>query len=132
MDTFVPIELASGENWEDLAEDFVNDVLLVKLRDYTINMTDDNILAQYIDTGPSLERDNPCFINGTTTGGAMRMSQSGYFRPFPGWSQYKTPINKLYMTGPYTHPGGAISGAGTITANVILEDLGLREPDFDF
>ncbi len=132
LDTFVPIELASGENWEDLAEDYVNNVLLAKLREYTTNMTDDNILASYMDTGPSIERDNPCMINGTTTGGAMRMSQSGYFRPFPGWSEYKTPIDKLYMTGPYTHPGGAISGAGTITANVILEDLGLREADFDF
>ncbi len=132
MDTFVPAELASGEDWDDLAEDYVNNVLLEKLREYTTNMSADNILAQYIDTGPSLERDNPCFVNGSTTGGVMRMSQSGYFRPFPGWSQYKTPLNKLYMTGPYTHPGGAISGAGTITANVILEDLGLREPDFDF
>ena len=132
MDTFVPINLASGENWDDLAEDYVNKVLLEKLREHTSNMTEDNILAAYVDTGPGLERDNPCFINGTTTGGAMRLSQSGYFRPFPGWSQYKTPIKKLYMTGPYCHPGGAISGAGTITANVILEDLGLREPDFDF
>ncbi len=132
MDTFVPIELASGENREDIAEDYIESTQLAKFREHTTNMTDDNILACYIDTGPSLERDNPCFINGTTTGGAMRMSQSGYFRPFPGWAQYKTPISKLYMTGPYCHPGGAISGSGTITANVILEDLGLREPDFDF
>ena len=132
MDTFVPIKLASGEHWDDLAEDYVNNVLLKKLREYTTNMTDDNILAQYVDTGPQLERDNPCFVNGTTTGGAMRLSQSGYLRPFPGWSQYKTPVKNLYMTGPYCHPGGAISGAGTITANIILEDLGLREPEFDF
>ena len=90
-------------------------------------MTDDNILAAYIDTGPSLERDNPSLVSGATTGGAMRMYQSGYFRPFPGWSQYKTPIEKLYMTGPHCHPGGAISGAGTITAGVILEDLGLKK-----
>jgi phytoene dehydrogenase-like protein len=58
------------------------------------------------------------------------MSQSGFLRPFPGYSQYRGPFEKFYMTGPYTHPGGAISAAGTITANVILEELGIREPEF--
>lgn len=125
MDTFVPQRLASGESWEDLGEDFIWNVELPKLQEYTTNMTRDNILAAYIDTGPSLERDNPCFVDGSTTGGAMKMYQSGYFRPFAGWSQYRTPIEGLYMTGPHCHPGGAISGAGTITAGVILEDLGL-------
>jgi len=30
------------------------------------------------------------------------------------------------MTGPSCHPGGGISAMGTITANVILEDFGLK------
>jgi phytoene dehydrogenase-like protein len=93
-------------------------------------MGNGNIIAEHIVTGPQIERDNPCLVNGTTTGGAMRLSQSGYFRPFPGYSQFKGPFNKFYMTGPYCHPGGAISGAGTITANVILEDLGLKKREF--
>ena len=132
MDTFVPINLASGENWDDIGEDYISNVELEKLREYTSNMTDDNILAASIATGPSIERENPCFGDGGTTGGPMRMSQSGYFRPFPGYSQYRGPLNKFYMTGPYTHPGGAISAAGTITANVVLQDLGLRSDEFDF
>jgi hypothetical protein len=33
------------------------------------------------------------------------------------------------MVGPFTHPGGGISGAGIIPAGVILEDLGLKEKD---
>jgi phytoene dehydrogenase-like protein len=130
MDTFVPMKLASGENWEDIGEDYIINVELEKLREYTSNMTDDNILAASVATGPSIERENPCFVDGGTTGGPMRMSQSGYFRPFPGYSQYRGPVSKFYMTGPYTHPGGAISAAGTITANVVLQDLGLRSADF--
>lgn len=130
MDTFVPINLASGENWEDLGTGYVHNVLLPKLQEYTTNMDGGNILAEHIVTGPQIERDNPCLVNGTTTGGAMRMSQSGFFRPFPGYSQFKGPFKNFYMTGPYCHPGGAISGAGTITANVILEDLGLKKRDF--
>jgi phytoene dehydrogenase-like protein len=50
-------------------------------------------------------------------------SQLGYFRPFPGFAHYRSPIRNLYMTGPHCHPGAGISAAGTIAAKVILEDL---------
>ena len=130
MDTFVPMDLASGESWDDVGEDYIWKVELPKLQEYAPNMTEANILASHITTGPSIERDNPCLVRGSTTGGAMRIHQSGYFRPFPGFSQFRGPLDQLYMTGPYCHPGGAISGAGTMTANVILEDLGLRTPEF--
>ena len=130
MDTFVPINLASGEQWDDVADPYIENVLLSKLREYAPNMTEGNIIGRYVQTGPGLERDNPCFVDGTTTGGAMRIYQSGYFRPFPGYSDYRGPFDRFYFTGPYTHPGGAIAGAGTITANAILEDLGLRAPEW--
>ena len=130
MDTFVPMELASGEHWDDVIDDYIDSVLLEKLREYTTNMGDDNILGRYVQTGPSIERDNPCFVNGSTTGGALRQYQSGYFRPFPGYSNFRGPLERFYFTGPYNHPGGAISAAGTITASKILEDLGLRKPEW--
>ena len=46
MDTFVPVELASGADWEDIAEAYICDKLLGQLRNYTTNMTDDNIRPQ--------------------------------------------------------------------------------------
>jgi hypothetical protein len=36
------------------------------------------------------------------------------------------------MTGPSCHPGGGICGMGTIAAEEILKDLGLRGEDDDF
>jgi phytoene dehydrogenase-like protein len=126
VDTFVPCHLSGGKNWDDIKEEYAQ-VLLEKFREYTTNMTDDNILAYYIDTPPGLERGNPCLVDGTTMGGAMIMAQQGYLRPFPGWSQYKTPVEKLYMAGPFCHPGGGVTCTGAITANVILEDLGLKK-----
>jgi phytoene dehydrogenase-like protein len=39
---------------------------------------------------------------------------------------YRTPIGRLYMAGSATHPGGAISGGGYISAGVIARDLGLN------
>ena len=132
MDTFVPVDLASGENWEEIADDYIRDKLLGQLRNFTSNMTDDNILGQYIETGPSLERANPCFYRGTTTGGERTLAQMGAFRPFPNYANYRGPVKKFYMTGPSCHPGGGISGMGTIAANEILLDLGIRQEDDDF
>jgi phytoene dehydrogenase-like protein len=46
-------------------------------------------------------------------------------RPIPGWGQYRTPIKKLYITGACTHPGGAVTGGGRATAQVMMEDFGI-------
>jgi len=127
MDTFVPMKLANGKKWAEVGEDYIKNVELPKLREYTTNMSDDNILGRFIQTAETLEEQNPCLVEGSCTGGSMRLFQTGYLRPFPGYSDYRSPIKKMYMTGPYCHPGGAISAAGTITAGVILEDLGLKK-----
>ena len=48
-------------------------------------------------------------------------------RPLPGWSDYRTPVEGLYMCGAGTHPGGEVTGApGHNAAQVILNDLGLN------
>jgi phytoene dehydrogenase-like protein len=42
----------------------------------------------------------------------------------PEYSQYRSPVAGLYLTGACTHPGGSVSGAsGRIAAHAILEDL---------
>ena len=47
-------------------------------------------------------------------------------RPLPGWSDYRTPIDGLYMCGAGTHPGGEVTGApGHNAAHAVLEDLEL-------
>lgn len=127
-DTFVPMELASGEDWEQIAPRYVDEVLLPQLRRYTTNMDRDNILARHIDTGPSIARANPCFVDGSTTGGERTLAQMGAFRPVPGYANYRAPVRGLYMTGPSCHPGGGICAMGTNTANVMLEDFGLKAP----
>ena len=42
------------------------------------------------------------------------------------------PFKKFYMTGPSCHPGGGISGMGTIAAREILRDMGGIDDDDDF
>lgn len=132
MDTFVPVDLASGEDWEEIGPDYCREVLLKQLQQYTVNMTPDNIMAEYVETGPSLERANWCFQRGVTTGGERTLAQMGAFRPFPNYADYRGPLRQLYMTGPSCHPGGGICGMGTIAAAEILKDLGIQDEDDDF
>lgn len=132
MDTFVPVDLASNEDWEAIAPDYIRNTLLTQLRNYTTNMSDDNILAEYVETGPSLARANLCFHRGVTTGGERTLAQMGAFRPFPNYANYRGPVKNFYMTGPSCHPGGGICGMGTIAANEILADMGMVDEDDDF
>ncbi len=130
FDTFVPNWLADGQSWEDIKEDYAHNILLKKLQQYAPNINEDTILGEYIETRESLEAANPSFVNGVTTGGERIQAQLGYFRPFPGYAHYRSPVKNLYMTGPHCHPGGAISAMGTITANIMLEDFDLKSNDY--
>lgn len=45
-------------------------------------------------------------------------------RPMPGWSDYRTPIDGLYMCGAGTHPGGEVTGApGHNAAHAVLLEM---------
>ncbi len=130
FDTFVPNWLADGRQWQDIGEDYANTVLLKKLQQYAPNINSKTILGSYVETRESLEAANRSFVDGTTNGGERIAAQLGYFRPFPGYAHYRSPIRDLYMTGPHCHPGGGISAMGTITARVMLDDLGIKSAEF--
>ena len=45
-------------------------------------------------------------------------------RPLPGWSDYRSPVQGLYLCGAGTHPGGEVTGApGHNAAHAVLDDL---------
>ena len=43
--------------------------------------------------------------------GEMTLDQFFFMRPTISSSQYKTPIENLYICGPSTHPGGGLHGS---------------------
>jgi phytoene dehydrogenase-like protein len=130
LDTFVSNWLASGASWRDSGDAYVRNTLIPKLQQYAPNINDSTILGRYVETRETLEAANPSFVDGTTNGGERIAAQLGYFRPFPGYAHYRSPVRQLYMTGPHCHPGGGISAMGTITARVMLDDFGIRAADF--
>lgn len=127
IDTFVPSRLASG-SWSEIKDSYSQE-LIKTLRKYTTNMEDDNIIQQFSHSPEDIEAHNPCFVGGVPSGGERTLAQMGYFRPIPGYSQYRGPLKGLYLAGPSCHPGGGISGMGVITAQEMLKDFGLSSDD---
>jgi phytoene dehydrogenase-like protein len=59
--------------------------------------------------------------------GSLALHQLAYLRPAPGYADYRTPIQGLYLCGSGTHPGGGVMGApGRNSAMAVLDDLGIQ------
>ena len=115
------------EGWRKLRTEYASH-LLDLWRSYAPNITQDKILAMKIQDPTDTERLNDNFVNGVDVVGDMTPDQMGYFRPFAGWSSYRSPVDGLYMCGGYCHPGGGVhAGAGHNAAAVIVEDFALNK-----
>ncbi len=126
---YAPYRLESGgpEGWRALRDEYASH-LLDLWRSYAPNITGDKILAMTIQDPTDTERINDNLVNGVDVVGDMTPDQMGYFRPFAGWSSYRSPIDGLYMCGGYCHPGGGVhAGAGHNAAGVIAEDFKLKK-----
>jgi len=128
-----PAELGDGgiEAWRDhpeIAEEFAKDI-----RDFyfsfTNNLSEKNVLDYKIFTPYDYSERNPNIIKGNITGPGAYLFQSYAYRPLPEIGQYRTMVDGLYLTGMGTHPGGAVTGGGRGTAQVILDDLGVDWDD---
>ena len=117
------VEPGGPAGWRALREEYAEH-LLGLWRSYAPNITKDKILAMTIQDPTDTERHNDNMVNGVDVVGDMTPDQMGYFRPFAGWSGYRSPLEGLYMAGGYCHPGGGVhAGAGYNAAGVIAEDF---------
>ncbi|MCC6212124.1 MAG: NAD(P)/FAD-dependent oxidoreductase [Burkholderiales bacterium] len=122
---YAPFALQGG--WEPARAGYAEHVLGL-WRSYAPNMTGDKILAMTIQDPTDTVRHNDNMVNGVDVVGDMTPDQMGYFRPFAGWSGYRSPVAGLYMCGGYCHPGGGVhAGAGHNAAGVIAEDFKLKK-----
>jgi phytoene dehydrogenase-like protein len=120
------VEAAGPQGWREIRDEYAAH-LLGLWRSYAPNITSDKILAMTIQDPTDTERLNDNLVNGVDVVGDMTPDQMGYFRPFAGWSSYRTPVDGLYMCGGYCHPGGGVhAGAGHNAAAAIVEDFKLK------
>ncbi|MCH2209747.1 MAG: NAD(P)/FAD-dependent oxidoreductase [Fuerstiella sp.] len=116
---FAPYQLANG-TWEDHRETFA-DRCISEIMKYAPNF-ESAIEHRQILTPVDLEQ-----VYGLTGGnifqGSMSLHQLFSMRPVPGWSDYRTPVEGLYLCGSATHPGGGVMGAsGRNAAQAIIQD----------
>jgi phytoene dehydrogenase-like protein len=117
---YVPYHLRQG-TWDENRE-VLGDRVIRKIGEYAPNIPG-SIIARQVLTPLDLER-----IYGLTEGnifhGDLALEQLFFMRPVAGWSQYRTPIDGLYLCGAGAHPGGGVTGApGHNAAQQALRDL---------
>jgi phytoene dehydrogenase-like protein len=112
----------SEKEWDDVKEAFA-DRLIGQLAEDAPNVRS-AMIARHAVSPLDLERDNPNLVNGDCVSGSHHLDQNYFFRPFPGWSRYRTPIDHLYMIGASTWPGGGVNaGSGFLLAQQLVKGL---------
>jgi phytoene dehydrogenase-like protein len=125
---YAPFKLAGHEleHW-DVVKEQVKQEVMHRFEGYTTNMTSDNIIGSYIETPYDMHKWSPSFQNGDIFGIGSYIDQWGAHRPTADLGQYRVPgIQGLYISGPFTHPGGIVTGGGRATAIQVLEDLKIK------
>ncbi|HII41151.1 MAG TPA: NAD(P)/FAD-dependent oxidoreductase, partial [Thermoplasmata archaeon] len=120
---YAPYHLRKG-TWPERREEFGETVLdtieehVPKIRDIVVGK---QVLSPW-----DLEQEFG-LTGGNIFHGELTPNQLLFFRPVPGWAQYRTPIKGLYLCGSGAHPGGGVMGSPGRNAVIeVLKDLTLR------
>ncbi len=110
----------AARRWEK-AKDAFADRCIAEIARYAPNVPA-SILHRQVLTPVDIERTFG-LTGGNIFQGAMPLHQLFSFRPVPGWADYRTPVDGLYLCGSAAHPGGGVIGAcGRNAAVEMLRD----------
>jgi phytoene dehydrogenase-like protein len=121
---YAPYKLENGD-W-DAERDKFGDTVQSTLESFFPGFGD-LVLHREVVTPLDIER-TVGLSEGNIFAGEFLAPQMYFFRPAPGWSQYRTPLEGYYQCGSGTHPGGCVTGApGKLASQRILLDLESRD-----
>ncbi|MBN8831270.1 MAG: NAD(P)/FAD-dependent oxidoreductase [Sphingomonadales bacterium] len=124
---YVPYQRPDGQSWDNSKAGYA-EIMIDRMAQFIPNIRE-VLLEAHVDSPVDMERTSPSFRHGDLHGIATTTYQSGAHRPTPELGQYRVPgVDRLYLVGPFQHPGGGVFGAGRATAQVMFDDLGV---DFD-
>lgn len=116
---YTPYRLRESD-W-DTERDHLGDIVQGTLDRYFPGFSE-LVLHREVVTPLDIER-TVGLTEGDIFAGAFLAPQMYFFRPAPGWNQYRTPIEGYYQCGSGTHPGGCvIGGPGKLAASQIVAD----------
>lgn len=119
---YTPHTLAGGKVWDEQEKNTYADKVFDCIEAYAPGFKR-SVLGRDILTPQDLER-----IFGLPGGnifhGAMSLDQLYFARPVPQHSDYRCPVQGLYLCGSGAHPGGGVMGAaGRNAAHIVFRDL---------
>jgi phytoene dehydrogenase-like protein len=116
-------EIGAGD-WETVKETYA-DRVLTQLEEYAPGLGG-SVLGRHVLSPSDLERANPSLVGGDQLGGSMHPAQNFFLRPLPGWSRYRTPVERLYVCGAATWPGAGVgAGSGYLLGKLLTRRRGL-------
>ncbi len=111
-----------GRDWTDADRDAFGETVISQIADYSPGFRD-RIVHMEVRTPRELEEEVG-LTEGNIFQGELTFDQLLFNRPVPGYAQYRSPVEGLYICGSSTHPGGGVMGApGRNAASEILRDL---------
>lgn len=114
----LPLEIADGRTWDEAGEDYADHVMTI-LEQYAPGLSG-HVLGRKVLTPSDLERYNANLVLGDSLGGSHHPAQFFFLRPVPGWGRHRTPVERLFICGAGTWPGGGVGGAsGALVAKAI-------------
>jgi phytoene dehydrogenase-like protein len=115
--TFVPYRLEGG--WQERKATFA-DKVISQLAQYSPNLK--SLIVDHELLTPRDIEEQYHAVQGHWHHGELSIHQSFMMRPLHGAAQYDTPIEKLFLCGAGSHPGGGLTGLpGRNAAKRILE-----------
>ena len=113
----------SGENWTDAARAAFADCVFDKIEQVCPDIRD-RVLHAEVRSPLDIEREVG-LTEGNIFQGELTFDQLLFNRPVPGYANYDSPIEGLYLVGSSAHPGGGVMAApGANAAREILRRNG--------
>ncbi|WP_083098454.1 phytoene desaturase family protein [Pseudophaeobacter leonis] len=115
----------AGTNWNDATRKAFSDCVFDKLEQACPDIRSKALHAE-IRTPWDIENEVG-LTEGNIFQGELTFDQLLFNRPVPGYAQYDTPIDGMYIVGSSAHPGGGVMAApGANAAKEILRNIGKR------
>jgi phytoene dehydrogenase-like protein len=118
---YCPYEI-EGRPWTDAEREAFGKTVIDQIANYSPDFRD-LILHVEIRTPADIEAEIG-ITEGNIFHGELTMDQLLFNRPVPGYADYRSPVDGLYLCGSSAHPGGGVMAApGANAAREILADL---------
>jgi phytoene dehydrogenase-like protein len=101
--------------------------MIEKIREVAPNMTEDNIVAKFVNTPYDSSLRNMGFVGGNWMGISQEEEQWYEQKPLSELARYRTPIDNLYLCHQSSYPGGlALQAVSYNLMHILIEDLNLK------